>query len=337
MWIAAINHGHDASVCLLKDGEIILFLEEERILNQKHARYGYCVRELLARYTDELDVLLYTNSSYKKYNNFDFKNFTNVTKNTKVIEIKEHHLIHAATAFYNSGFNEAVNVVVDARGLHTSHRQETESVYYSNSDNNFKTIYKNTKEVITYSPIARTYSTCVRAAGFGKFMDDGKFMGLTSYSNKTLPFKNINTDILPNIPSYKENFDVSAIYANTVQEYLQNQVLKLIKYGIEKSGCKNVTISGGFGLNCRANYFYRKNLPADIKLYCDPICYDAGLSFGLAMYYYNKINTIKKINKLKSLYLGLHSDKNYDLAKIRDKSINLINDRILWEKQNGKL
>ena len=36
VWIAGIARGHNAGVCLLKDGEIVFAIEEERLTRQKY-------------------------------------------------------------------------------------------------------------------------------------------------------------------------------------------------------------------------------------------------------------------------------------------------------------
>ena len=35
-WIAGITRGHNAGVCLLKDGEVVFALEEERLSRRKY-------------------------------------------------------------------------------------------------------------------------------------------------------------------------------------------------------------------------------------------------------------------------------------------------------------
>ena len=71
-----------------------------------------------------------------------------------------------------------------------------------------------------------------------------------------------------------------------VQKESQKQCLDLIYKAVEMSGCKNVVFSGGYGLNCVANYEYLKHLPKDVKLYIEPVSSDAGTSIGLAKYMY---------------------------------------------------
>ena len=55
-------------------------------------------------------------------------------------------------------------------------------------------------------------------------------------------------------------------------------------------------MSGGFGLNCVANYWYLGQLKdEDINLYVEPISNDAGTSIGAALFAHHAINEDKKV------------------------------------------
>ena len=71
----------------------------------------------------------------------------------------------------------------------------------------------------------------------------------------------------------------------------QEEMVKLIRKAVKQSGCKNVVISGGYGLNCVANYHYLEALKdEDINIYVEPVSNDAGTAIGLAKYLYYGIN-----------------------------------------------
>ena len=89
---------HDASVAVVKDGELQILLEAERYTHEKHSMmYKECL--------DELD----------KYNNNHFENVT-LTGLAGLGKDSTHHLYHAFQGFYDSGFKEAVCVIVDGMG-----------------------------------------------------------------------------------------------------------------------------------------------------------------------------------------------------------------------------
>ena len=57
-WIAGIALGHNAGVCLLKDGEIIFSVEEERLSKFKHDGGPLLSMMKILDYTDKLDYLV---------------------------------------------------------------------------------------------------------------------------------------------------------------------------------------------------------------------------------------------------------------------------------------
>ena len=56
-WIAAITRGHNAGICLLKDGEIVFSIEEERLSRHKYDGGPYASMIKILDYTDRLDYL----------------------------------------------------------------------------------------------------------------------------------------------------------------------------------------------------------------------------------------------------------------------------------------
>jgi len=110
--------------------------------------------------------------------------------------------------------------------------------------------------------------------------------------------------------------EVSKNLAYKIQKDSQEIVLAQIKRAIEKTGIKKVCIAGGYGLNCTANYFYRKNLPADVELYCEPIAHDGGTAIGLAQLFWHQETQSTDINPLTTLYLGPSYDPGTYLNNI---------------------
>ena len=84
--------------------------------------------------------------------------------------------------------------------------------------------------------------------------------------------------------------------AYAVQEGSQEQVLKLIMKAVEMTGNKNVVLSGGYALNCVANYWYLDKLNKEgIKLYVEPVSNDAGTAMGAAMLIYHQTSKNAKV------------------------------------------
>ena len=57
-WIAAIARGHNAGICLLKDGEVVFSIEEERLTRQKYDGGPYASMMKILEYTDKIDYLV---------------------------------------------------------------------------------------------------------------------------------------------------------------------------------------------------------------------------------------------------------------------------------------
>jgi hypothetical protein len=142
----------------------------------------------------------------------------------------------------------------------------------------------------------------------------GKVMGLSAYGkpNNNIPKILINGRANPEvfddkefIYEYETTFQNKADFAYAVQKECQEFVISYILKAIELTGNKNVCLSGGFFLNCVANYEYLKHLPEGTNLYVEPISGDAGLSIGVAkhIWHYNTsdIKLRKQTNQIKSI------------------------------------
>jgi len=94
--------------------------------------------------------------------------------------------------------------------------------------------------------------------------------------------------------------------AYAVQTQSQEEALRVILKAVNETGIKNVVFSGGYGLNCVANYFYLTKLnELGINFYVEPISNDAGTCIGAALLVHHKVNEDDKVRPYAdSLYLG---------------------------------
>lgn len=166
MWVAAINHLHNGSLCLYHNNNLIFYIEEERLSRNKYDGFVYLAINKIKEYTKHIDQLAicgYSNDEYKSltYSNCSmslyaslFKKHNLIDKNTRVKEYySQHHLTHAALAFYNSGFENAAVIVVDGGGsevnvkgpdhIVTCYEKETifAASYPSRFDTRLKSLY----------------------------------------------------------------------------------------------------------------------------------------------------------------------------------------------------
>ena len=72
------------------------------------------------------------------------------------------------------------------------------------------------------------------------------------------------------------------------------------------SGNKNVVLSGGYGLNCVANYWYLDQLKDEgINLFVEPVSNDAGTAIGAAYFVYHQVSESMTVReRIKDLYYG---------------------------------
>jgi carbamoyltransferase len=390
IWIAAIARGHNSGVCLLKDGEIVFSIEEERLSRHKYDGGPFASMIKILEYTDKLDYLIiaHTQPLEQTAGKIDYtgddvytglarklglidRKVPNLHKHPQVIDLAfMHHKLHAACAFYRSGFKDAVSLIVDGAGTFypMSYNEspltlwEVESIVDCEYPANFKTLYKHygTREPIAgaYMPefdssplgeegetheayisdragIVKVYEGVTEYCGFSA-IEAGKTMGLFPYGkeNETIP-KLFETDSkipLSNrnlmVPRYPMSSTVNAMLfdyldqqpapdedptllqnrrdmAYAVQTQTQEQVLRLIRLACEKSGKKQVVLSGGYGLNCVANYFYLNELKKDgIEFYVEPISNDAGTAMGAGLMFWYGMQDDVTIRPGETLYLG---------------------------------
>ena len=395
IWIAALARGHNSSVCLLKNGEIVFSIEEERLSRNKYDGGPYAAMLKILDYTDKIDylVIAHTQSLQETAGRVDFSGddiYTGLARKLGLINRKEnpykhpqvidlshvHHKLHAACAFYRSGFDQAVALIVDGAGtfipLNISGDQsigwETESIYDCKYPANFKTMYKhiglrgpnagalvkNFDSAIYDEPgqthealitdragITKVYEAVTQYCGWSG-IEAGKTMGLFPYGkeNSNIPrlFDDAGVAPLANrnltVPTYPngavinaelfsylsndatqlawgDNKDVTYLdnrrdLAYACQTQTQEQVLRLIRKAVEMTGQKKVVISGGYGLNCVANYWYLQHLKDEgIEIYVEPISNDAGTAIGAALMFYKSIEPQSNIDYSKDgLYLG---------------------------------
>lgn len=400
--IVAINPGHNGSLALLVDGEVELFIEEERLTRMKYDGNPFkALTYVVQRYHIDEFILCGTQKSengiaWTGENMFhSFVRKHNPEALFRNVE-NEHHLGHAAAAFYNSGFDNAIALVVDGAGSYQTLPEfdnnpnisndpsfagfETESVFMCEK----KSISPIWKSLLSqYGPrretpsgiidsavsITKAYEAITSWLGW-HYIEAGKTMGLASYgkndpSNLEMNYfnsanranKNLFINLAPsgaevdelrmggkyrkpnndwqNNPDLCTDFMKNFAYA--IQRDTQKEVLNLIKSVITNEQLNettnNIVISGGYALNCVANYYYMKYLDKSFNIYVEPISSDAGTSLGWAKYAWNQSSRCEDLknldpnyisnNKQTSLYYG-PKYSNEEIQSSLNENLNMI-------------
>jgi carbamoyltransferase len=384
-YILGIARGHNAGACLLKDGKVVFSLEEERLSRQKYDGGPYATMMKVKEYTDKVDYIFvsHTQSLKETAGKVDYSGddvYTGLARkmglisrnadprnHPQVIDLSHsHHKIHAAIAFYRSGFKDAVAVIVDGAGTMYSAGfgdqpialWETETLIDCSYPANFKTVYKHLgcRDSITgmytesqssekfgepgthiefisgHAGITKVYEAVTEYCGFSA-IEAGKTMGLFPYGkpNENIPKLFIDSQlatisdrnvIVPRYPNgamvnsqmYAELMTVTdkdvtktqnrRDLAYACQTQTQHQVLELIKRAVELTGKKKVVLSGGYALNCVANYHYLNELnDLGIELYVEPISNDGGTAIGVALWGYHELSKSEEMHP-REIYLG---------------------------------
>lgn len=314
MLILSVHLGHDSSVCIFNNGRIEKYLLLERFTRKKHDYDKKVLVKLVDTICSKFSVDILCISNFNTFDEISTKIFQRCKKynsNTKLVMQSDHHLNHASLAFYNSGFDKSLVVVADGAGSTIKDNLvEVESVFLFTRENN-DLIYKNIVEESSFG-VGKLYDAA--AVLIGNTPDDcGKAMGLASYGSSNTLFQNLflekKWDIEPIKSVEVDNYRLHADFCYEVQQQTQKVIGDLIDNFVEKTGIKKVCISGGYGMNIVANYYYLQRFP-DVEFYFEPICNDNGVSIGAAINTYIKLtNQIPDPVQTTSFH-GL----NYDLS-----------------------
>lgn len=357
MKIMGVNLSHDGSVCIIEDGHIIFYREEERATHQKHTT-GVLNSFAEAMAAHDPEHIIFVGAFPYDFDAESFfaslmmsagiyKHFE-ANKQYSLHYLKDHHLAHAAVAFYNSGFEDAAVLVIDGAGqafVDSEHLyRECETVFSANY-NSIKPIYKNVikqLDIKNYSinfehegRIKKYFSPCTdplpthyevnkldsdisigklfSQAGikiFGSYHNAGKVMGLSAYGNNNDSHPRAFIDGVANKKILKADISDEDL-AYRVQHDSLEPSIKLIRMAIERTGLNRVCLSGGYFLNCVNNYKYLKEFP-DVEFYVEPNSSDSGTAIGAAMLLWRQLTGSKDVIPIQTLYLGADTNYSYD-------------------------
>lgn len=242
----------------------------------------------------------------------------------------EHHVSHAASAFYPSPFNEAAILTMDGVG-----EWATTTIGYGKN----KEI--EILEQISYPhSLGLLYSAFTYFCGFKVNFGEYKLMGLAPYGEPiyanlikeklidicddgsfrlnleyfSFTHKSVMTDEafeklfdtprrLPEEQITRKYMDIAA----SIQAVTEEVVLGLARHARELTGCKNLVLAGGIALNCVANGRVLKDKVFE-NIWIQPAAGDAGGALGAALYATYHLSdiprTVESADSQKGTYLG---------------------------------
>ena len=361
---------HDSAACVLRDGEILAAAQEERFTRKKHdSSYPKNAINFVLNHAklklSEIDKIVFFEKPFLKFERlletyvaFAPKGFISFSKamplwikeklfqkkflyeklkeqdknfnSDKNIFFSDHHLSHAASAYYPSPFSEAVVITADGVG-------EWATTTVAVGINNKLEIKK---ELHFPHSLGLLYSAFTYYLGFKVNSGEYKLMGLAPYGepiyldkiNKLIDIKSDGTfrlnqkyfnyatgltmtnsnfsKLFGEKPRNPENQKLTQFHmdiAASIQKVTEEIMIKLSNSIRKEFGIKNLCLAGGVALNCVANgKILEKNIFDNIWI--QPAAGDAGGSLGaaLALWYSEEGNqrNIDPTDSMKGSYLG---------------------------------
>ena len=358
---------HDSAAALLKNGHVIAAVEEERFTRKKfddgfpELAIKWCLDE--AGITpSEIDSIAFYDKPLLKFERLldnyiavaprglysfvhtipkwihkrlwikdEIKN--NLKGFTGKIIFPEHHLSHAAYAFYTSPFEKSAILSVDGVG-----EWSTTSIGYGE-----KTAIKLSHDIRWPHSLGLFYSAFTYFLGFQVNEGEYKLMGLASYGEPkfydkildnlidvkddgsihlnmkyfSFTFDKVMTNKkfsdLFGIERRNENDEMSQLHYDigaSAQKVLEEIILKMVNFLYEKTKIKNLCLAGGVALNGVANYRILKESKFE-NIHIPPSPGDAGSAIGCAKYLYHAyhgnervIETISSNRISENVYVG---------------------------------
>lgn len=206
----------------------------------------------------------------------------------------DHHLCHAASAFYSSGFKKCLIITADARGngistsINIANKNGIQRIAISPESASMGHFYGGITELLNFGYGDGEGKTEALAA-FGKYSKAyNKLKGYIEVKKLKLEGKMNPYQRIISIPFLKllKNHKKENI-AFAAQKILEETYITLIKNAIEETGIVNIALAGGVFLNVKLNQRIME-LPEVKQIFIHPAAGDSGISTGAAFLLYSK-------------------------------------------------
>jgi carbamoyltransferase len=342
---------HDSACCLLQDGVIKFAVEEERYTRVKadaslprHA-FQACLEAAGLKVTD-IDCIAYYENPRKKLArqlwsgilgdspklldkldpNYVENRIRDILGFEGPVKFFDHHLSHAASSFFFSGYESASIFTVDGVG------EWATTTYSLGRGKSIEML----EEVEFPNSLGLVYSTITNYLGFEVNEGEYKVMGLAPYGKplylkqmeilvqdtgrgqyqldmKYFNFsaqKRMYTDALIELfgkrPRGKDDgiAEFHTDVAKSLQVFLESILVAKTGYLFDQTGCDSLCMAGGVALNCVANSAVLRNGPFK-RLFIQPAANDAGGAVGAAALAHIELTQEwPNVARLRHAYLG---------------------------------
>jgi carbamoyltransferase len=340
-----ISQGHDSAAALVVDGQIVAAAAEERFSRKKHTgdfpkgAIQYCLSaagielgdiDEIAHsfdYNPYRPMYLMDPVSTEQYNRV-FSREALVEQLNRALpgypvdrlhQVK-HHLAHAASAYYTSGWKECLVIVIDGMG-----EAQSATVFDAHDDHLEKLL-----EISANDSIGILYSLVTLHLGFDFNSDEYKIMGLAPYGDPSrfreffrdavkrlddgrirIPLLHLNTAradrenygatrrylqerLIPGRSPAAEITDAHRDVAAALQECLDETLLHLCDHAGRATGLRRLALAGGVALNCTANGRLLRSGHFD-EVYAQPAAGDDGSALGAALWRASRKGSVRNV------------------------------------------
>lgn len=319
---------HDSACCLLKDGNLVAAVQEERFTKVKSDpsmpvnAFDYCLKKGKLSVRD-IDIVAYYENPREKLARqlWSGHNYLNAALRQKIDperpekEIREllgfegpirwydHHLSHAASSYFFSGFNDAAIFTVDGVGewatttyglaegtdirlFEEVHFPDSLGLLYATITSylGFK-VNDGEYKVMGLAPYgqpvyAGKLRKLIRSAGNGQFRLDMKYFDFIKGNRMYSPEMSGLLGIMPRKPE-TEILQCHMDMGRSIQTVVEEMLIEKANYLYDKTQSRNLCMAGGVALNCVANGKILRSSPFR-HIFVQPAANDAGCALGAA-------------------------------------------------------
>lgn len=401
MYILGIScYYHDSAAVLIKDGIVVAASEEERFSRIKHdssfpkLSINFCLKK--AGITPkEISYVVFYEKPFTKFERIFLNSLKNTPRSGKFFResmkewfldklwikshiisnlgiepskllFSEHHLSHAASAFYLSPFKKSAVLSIDAVG------EWTTTAWGIGEENKI-----DIKEEIRFpNSLGLLYSAFTVFCGYEPNEGEYKLMGLSPYGKPIYKDKinkliNLMDDggYSLNMKYFSYEYDLRGIYtkefeklfgkpnqrpekvikyyadiAASIQEVLEEVLLGIAKHVKKSTGLSNLSFAGGVAYNSKANWKIA-NSAGFKNLFIQPAAGDSGGALGAALWAYHAVLGNKKRNYLQSNYFGFSETPEVTKTTLEVENVkftkftseNSLTEKIATEISKGKV
>ena len=330
-----IAQGFDSAATLVRNGEVLAAAAEERFTGEKATgafpvnAMRYCL-EAGKLQPEQVDFVahgfsyepfkpLFSQEEYRRRQYEEVyapelqkelfeQHFPRCGWDQKFVPVL-HHLAHAASAFYPSGFEESLILVSDGMG-------EIHSMMIAvGSGADIKVL----KQIPALHSLGTLYGAFTLYLGFYMSLDEYKVMGLAPYGNprkhynriiefvklkddgtytvpvfahdRTLAQRETHSGVLQFLeeqfgPAREPDSEITQDHkdiAAALQAVLQTCQMHVLRHFKEETGLSRLCMAGGVALNCSANGVIKRSRLFE-KMFVQPAAGDDGTSLGAALF-----------------------------------------------------